>query len=278
MKLNAFLQRLLRVSPTPIIHYRLDVAAQTDTGLQREHNEDHLAFSLQDGDTAVLAVVADGMGGHQGGSEASHRVVDDMQSHAQHSLSTMITPQTLCERISEANAHLYQFSRSTLGTPGMGTTLIALSIHKGMASYAFVGDSRLYRIRNNECLQLSNDHTLIAQLLRDGLITDEQARKHPDRHVITRALGTSAQLEVECCRQALPIEIGDSYLLCSDGLHDLLNAADITRIISGQSATQACRQLVALANARGGNDNISALIVHVLPLNVATQATPLTRT
>lgn len=278
MKLTEMIHRMLRITPASTPRYRLEVSAETDTGLQREHNEDHLAFSLLDSNTAILAVVADGMGGHHGGAEASRRVVEELQSQATRLFDSAISSKALCDLICSANDRLYQFSRSHLGTPGMGTTVVALSIQQGMANYAFVGDSRLYRFRNGDCLQLSNDHTLVAQMVRDGLLTAEQAIDHPDRNVITRALGTSAQIEVETCLQALTIEIGDSYLLCSDGLYESLTTTDISQIIAAQSTAQACRQLIALANARGGDDNISALLVNVLPPDAITQSVPLTRT
>lgn len=268
---------MLGINPLSTPRYRLEVSAETDTGRQREHNEDHLAFSLRDRDTAMLAVVADGMGGYQGGAEASRQVVEDLQSQASRLFGNPVSGNILCDLIHSANDRLYRFSRSHLGTPGMGTTVIALRIQHGLANYAFVGDSRLYRIRNGACLQLSNDHTLVAQMVRDGLLTDEQALDHPDRNVITRALGTSAQIEVEACLQALPIEIGDRYLLCSDGLYESLTTADIAQLTTNHSTAQACRQLIALANARGGHDNISALLVKVCARDV-TKKLPLTRT
>jgi PPM family protein phosphatase len=164
----------------------------------------------------------------------------------------------------QANAKIYQAAQSQAELNGMGTTLVALVIHKGKMYYANVGDSRLYRIRNGRCEQLTEDHSLVANLLKGGLITDEEAASHPDKNVITRSIGTYPNVDVDYTNKLVNLRLGDRFLLCSDGLYDLVKPEEIIEIIPGNNPAEACQQLIKQANAQGGHDNITALIINVL--------------
>jgi len=257
--------------------YCLEIGALSDVGRQRDSNQDQVGYSKSADNNTVLAIVADGMGGHQGGEVASRLAVElilqDYGNGEQHVLSA----KELKRYFNMVNAAIYNQAQGSAALQGMGTTLVSLAIAQGSACYAFVGDSRLYLLRVGECRQLSKDHTVVAEMLKQGLITAEAAASHPDKNVITRAIGTYPNVDVDSSNKPLPIKIGDCFLLCSDGLHDLVNSTEMQQAQVEHTAQQACEVLIQLANSRGGHDNISVLVVKVLQSTASAKNTPITR-
>lgn len=257
--------------------YCLEIGALSDVGRQRDSNQDQVGYGKSADSKTILAIVADGMGGHQGGEVASRLAVElilqDYGNGEQHVLSA----KDLQRYFNMVNTAIYNQAQDSAALQGMGTTLVSLAIAQGVACYAFVGDSRLYLLRAGECRQLSKDHTVVAEMLKQGLITAEAAVSHPDKNVITRAIGTYPNVDVDSSNKPLPIKIGDCFLLCSDGLHDLVNSIEMQQALVEHTAQQACEVLIQLANSRGGHDNISALVVKVLQPTATAKKTPITR-
>jgi protein phosphatase len=160
----------------------------------------------------------------------------------------------------------------------MGTTATALALRQGKAYFAHVGDSRMYRMRDGAIELLTEDHTLLMALLKSGSLTEEQAKYFPERHVITRALGSHPEVEVMSPEKGLELEIEDRFILCSDGLHDLVGSEDIREANFGRTAQSACELLVELAKSRGGHDNISVIIVRIGESGKQDRPAPVTRT
>src|SRR5262245_7055232 len=238
----------------------------TDIGQRREANED--AF-LQD-DELGLWVVADGMGGHAAGEIASHEAIDTIHGMVRRGKQSNELTGPFSEEKGRAAARmlegavqaatylLYAMAELDRGMAGMGTTISAMMRYDDRLVLAQVGDSRIYRVRANQAVQLTEDHTLIAWQLRQGLITEQQARTSRQRNVITRAVGSRDYVQVDT--STWDAEVGDTYLLCSDGLHGYLTLEEIPSILS-EGGTFSVEKLVTLANSRGGKDNITAVVV-----------------
>lgn len=243
----------------------IEIGLLSDTGRVRITNEDSLGYVRFDGNRALLAFIADGMGGCQAGDVASQTaaaVFEEVflqcwQENPQH------IPYALAKGFNAANAAIYQLAQEVRQRQGMGTTLVALVVIAGFIHYAHIGDSRLYLFRSGKYLQLTEDDSVVAELLKNGLITPEQAKCHSDRHVLTRAVGTQPELDVQGQLFVGNVKSGDSLLLCSDGLYGLVDADEMQSIIACHPAQQACQTLVDLANDRGGDDNISVIIVKI---------------
>lgn len=243
--------------------YEILVALSTDIGCRRANNEDSIQYFSLPGDRKTgLAIVADGMGGHKAGEVASKEAVDTIGAYclAKNFANPM---QTLIQAYREANNRIHRLAAEDVNCRGMGTTATALMFAEGAACFAHVGDSRLYRISNNNIEQLTRDHTLVAQLLEHGVITEDQAKSHPNKNVLTSALGTYAHVGVDVSEQLLPIRIGDQFLLCSDGLFDGVSDERIKMIMLENKPEQACNALINAALAAGGHDNISVIVLAV---------------
>ncbi len=241
----------------------------TDLGKKRTSNED--AFFIDD--TLGLYVVADGMGGHAAGEVASQETVETVygmvkrQYASLHALREPLDPdnaraacRVMESAVQAATYMVFSMAQMDREKTGMGTTISAILVLGDFAVTAQVGDSRIYRINDTETEQLTEDHTLIAWQLKQGIITPQEARKSPHRNVITRAVGNREYVQVDT--GLIPLRAGDRYLLCSDGLHGYLHQADIAPIaaLGGQAAAQ---RFIDLANERGGKDNITAVIVEI---------------
>ncbi len=265
--------------------FRLDVGMLTDEGCVRPQNEDCILFCRPaDPDVleakGVLAVVADGMGGHQAGEVASRLAVDAIRLgyfEAPAGRKHDISPgRALRDAFLHANASVYRLSRQQDRCRGMGTTATALVVKGNLAFYAHIGDSRIYRIRDRECRQLSVDHTVVQQMLQDGLIEPGEAEAHPERNVLTRALGTHPEIEVDLVPEPLALQPGDCFLLCSDGLYDPVRDDELLDAVRSTEPQAACRILVDKARERGGHDNISVIVVRVAT-DEGSAETPITR-
>jgi protein phosphatase len=227
---------------------------KTDTGRQRRGNEDSLYAR------APLFVVADGMGGAQAGEVASRMAVETLGRGLPDGGGP---PQDLlAARIEEANETIHEHSRADANQAGMGTTVTAVYVGADEAAIAHVGDSRAYLLRDGKLRRLTEDHSLVEELLRQGKLTAEEASEHPQKSIITRALGPEPVVEVD--RQTLPLRHGDVFLLCSDGLTSMVEEAQIARLLtSGRTLTQAGQALITAANEAGGRDNITVVLFRV---------------
>jgi PPM family protein phosphatase len=238
--------------------------AGTDTGRQRRANEDsHLA-------RAPLFVVADGMGGAQAGEVASRIAIESFQDGLQDAAAPEAA---LAELTQRANAHIHELSHSNAEQAGMGTTLTAVYVGEREISVAHVGDSRAYRLRDGVLERLTEDHSLVDELLRQGRLTPEEALEHPQRSVITRALGPEGAVEVDT--RSYSARDGDVYLLCSDGLTTMLAEDRLAELLLAHaSLREQGEALIAAANEAGGRDNITVVLLRLEELDAG--AAPLT--
>jgi PPM family protein phosphatase len=247
---------------------KLTFVGQTDTGRVREHNEDTIAT---DPDVGLL-VLADGMGGYNAGEVASGIAVKTITNLVREGLlredlasidrSTGLTRPSIVLRdaITRANKIIYQTARSQAECEGMGTTVVAALFYDNRVSIAHVGDSRLYRQRGSQIAQVTMDHSLLQELVDRGFYSPEEAQRAANKNYVTRALGVEPQVEVEV--QEHPVDKGDIFILCSDGLSDMVEDEDIRLTIStfGANLDTVAKQLIQLANENGGRDNVSVVL------------------
>lgn len=238
--------------------------ARTDAGKVRSGNED--AFWLGGEENWYLALVADGMGGHQAGEVASQLaatviqqyVTTQMENQAQ-SKKTVPVHLVLHDAVQSANNQVFIRAQDNRGLFGMGTTVTALCLLDGTAEIAHVGDSRAYLFRGGKLRQLTDDHSLVQELVNMGSISSAEARHHPKRHLLTRVLGTAPDLSID--RVVLPTMPGDLFLLCTDGLTGELADSEIEAVLKSLPPLQAVEELVRQALEQGGHDNVTALLV-----------------
>lgn len=253
-------------SAKPVLYFRY--AGLTNTGMIRDHNED--AYKLpMDADAGTLAskgylyVLADGMGGHQKGEVASAVTIETVNSE----YYTAVTPlegQDPVEAISEALSNAIEKANSQVlnATEGGGTTVVAAVLYEDSLVAMNVGDSRAYLLRDNQLRQLSKDHSLVRRLVEMGKISEEEALTHPRRNVLYQALGQGSDVEIHISSETL--QAGDVVILCSDGLWGEVTEPEIKQVLQQSSSPfEAARQLIDKANASGGADNITAIIVYV---------------
>ena len=227
-----------------------DTTCKTDTGRQRRDNEDS-AFAR-----APVFVVADGMGGAQAGEVASRIAVEAFEQGLPDSGSP---EERLATRVREANAQIYERSRADRGRAGMGTTLTAAYVDDTHVAIAHVGDSRAYLFRDGTLQRLTQDHSLVDELVRRGKLTEEQAAEHPQRSIITRALGPEPDVEVDTW--TYPARAGDVVLLCSDGLTSMISEERVkATLVEHENLDEAGDALIREANEAGGRDNITVVL------------------
>ncbi|MBR1659793.1 MAG: Stp1/IreP family PP2C-type Ser/Thr phosphatase [Oscillospiraceae bacterium] len=235
----------------------------TDRGAVRKENQDHFRFEADPEGELLTAVLCDGMGGARAGSVASTLAVDTFMSHAANSLDESSTPADmkaiLAEAVSFANTKVYERSFSDYSCMGMGSTLVALMAAGRRAVIANVGDSRAYQFSKNGLAQVSRDHSLVEEMVARGKLTPEQARSHPRRNIITRAVGVEASVKADLFElRFLP---GMRVLLCSDGLTNAVPEEEIGRVLAEiEDPEHACGELLDLALKNGASDNVTMLI------------------
>lgn len=252
--------------PEPASPQQIDLEAikLTDVGLARPHNEDYVEYIVpsdpqQLANRGSLYLVADGMGGHQAGEVASEGAVE-LVIAKYYGDTKHDAPTSLVQAFHIANQQLHLQSETEPSKQGMGTTLVAAAILGRKVYVANVGDSRAYLINNSRGIaQITEDHSWVEEQVRAGLLTPEQALRHPQRNLVTRALGSRPSVDVDLFEGE--IGEGDTLLLCSDGLTGRVDDPEIGDLVLGYPPPEAARQLVALANERGGNDNITVLLV-----------------
>ena len=247
---------------------KIIIKGLTDQGVVRDHNEDTIGNNVDLG----LAVLADGMGGHKGGEVASALAVDTILSSLAESLKDIVisdidenTGYTLGSiavenAIKSANSVIYQSSCKNKHYEGMGTTIVVLLFYDNRFTVAHVGDSRLYRTRDNQLQLLTRDHTLLQELVDRGLYTKEEARESTKKNLVTRAVGVSETVEIDITEDSAAVN--DIYLLCSDGLNDMIEDSLIEDTINNYHSdlSKVAAELVKQAKQHGGKDNVSALL------------------
>jgi protein phosphatase len=248
----------------------IEMASCSDTGQVRSHNEDSVLANAPLG----LAVLADGMGGYNAGEVASGMATAVLGSELEHAYASR-APETVAEDgqpyarevlsgvIARTNTAIYQAAQSQPQYAGMGTTLVAVQFYDDRLTVAHIGDSRLYRLRGEELTQLTRDHSLLQEQIDGGIITREQARFSQNKNLVTRALGVEPAVATELNDyDVLP---GDIYLLCSDGLNDMVEDEEIALTLAALAANLplCATQLVQMANDNGGRDNVSVILAKI---------------
>ena len=253
---------------------KLTIISRTDEGQVREHNEDYIS----DNGTLGVVVLADGMGGLNAGEVASsmavHLLMEELiafrlgdsllPAELGHIESDMTMESRVVQKaVEKANEAVFHTSQTQPQCKGMGTTIVASLFYDNKVSIAHIGDSRVYRFRNNALEQVTKDHSFVQELIDKGMFTKEEARVSDKKNVVTRALGVAPFVEVEC--NEYDTQVGDIYLTCSDGLHDMVPDRDIERafIELSRNLPELAGYLVELANANGGRDNVSVILTHI---------------
>lgn len=239
----------------------MDVQFSTDKGQVRQNNEDYVGYFYNENEQ-LLALLADGMGGHNAGDVASKLLVSSLgelwEKTAFASMDEVTT--WLTETIQTQNDHIYHLGETYESMSGMGTTLVALALCDHHVAIAHVGDSRAYRIEHGEIEQMTEDHSLVNELVRSGGITEEMAANHPRKNYLTRTVGMKGEVGTEL--SVHPIHGDEQYLLCSDGLTNMISDQHIAEILSQDTPLSArVKTLIDAANFAGGRDNITVLVV-----------------
>lgn len=232
--------------------------SKTDKGIVRNQNEDFL-YAPEEND-GFFAVVADGMGGHRAGEVASRLVVDTIKNALKCADPQSITKQDLCGILVEANKNVWDRANSDLLLKGMGSTATVAVFRNSEAIIGHIGDSRAYLYRDANLSQITKDHSYVQMLIDNGFITKKEALRHPNRNVITRAVGTDESVEVDTF--TVPLKKGDAILLCSDGLNSIVPDIEIESILK-LGIPAAADGLVAAALKHGGTDNISVVLAYM---------------
>ena len=243
---------------------RFRAAARTDVGCVRDGNEDAVRVVFVP-DGGVLATLCDGMGGHAAGEVASDLAVKTIVEHA----AELNSAAALVSAVDAANRRIRRAVSRDRALQGMGTTCVVLRLVGQTALCAHVGDSRAYLVRDGGIYRLTEDHSHVRDLVRDGALVDQEARHHPDKNVILRALGPAEHVEATTFAAPLQLRAGDRFLLSSDGLHDLADDQEFLPALAIDDPEQACAALIALARDRGAPDNVTVCIVDVQPIDDA---------
>ena len=238
-----------------------DVCALTDIGNERENNEDCVGYSYEGGNSLVL-VVADGVGGYEGGEQASRMAVDVTLASYREQGTAVAPEKRLYRAAQQANIEIYDRAIVVTELRSMSTTLTAVAVEAGMLHAAHVGDSRLYLIRGGKITQVTKDHTVIAERVRQKRMSAEKARQHPDRGTLTRSLGRELIAAVD--RITLPVESDDVLVLCTDGMYNILEESEFVELTAEGSAEAIARRLIDTANEKGTYDNLSVVVCRMV--------------
>jgi serine/threonine protein phosphatase PrpC len=240
----------------------MEVAQLSDIGRKRKHNEDAFGFFNVAKDE-VLAIVADGMGGHASGEVASRMAVEIIQEFYSKERKEQDVLEALKSAFEVANFSILQRSLEQEDLNGMGTTATALVIKGDQTFLGHMGDSRAYLFRDSDVHQLTKDHSMVNRMVEQGLLSKEDAQRHPQRNVIYKALGVSRDADLDLIGP-LSVHGNDIFLLCSDGLTNLVSDEELFTIVKRESPQKGCEALIHLANKRGGDDNITVQILKMM--------------
>jgi len=233
---------------------RWNSAQDTNVGMVREVNEDSI-ISLPE---VQLWAVADGMGGYEAGNVASNMIVKSLEEITnKSSLNDFID--SVEDRLIDVNHRILEYADIMLDGRTLGSTVVTLAIKGHVGVCLWAGDSRLYRLRNKELIQLSRDHSQVEELVQQGFLTPEEAEVHPDSNVITRAIGASPDIYIDI--NVFSVQLGDTFLLCSDGLYNMVSKEEIQETLITQPLQQAIDTLIQKALDNGANDNVSVILV-----------------
>ncbi len=255
----------------------VEIASRTDPGRDPDKQVNEDAAAHAEVTLGVLAVVCDGMGGHAGGKEASELAVKTILEVMQAGTEKTAPREALRVAVEEANRRVWSMPTNE-GGYRPGSTVVAILAHMGGAEIAHVGDSRIYLVHSGAITQVTRDHSMVQEMVDRNLIKQEEAANHPDANKIMRALGIAKDVAVDLRPEPISYVAGDVFILCSDGLSDLVNPSEILDIAGSRPPAQAAGQLVDLANARGGHDNITAMIVRMKGSAATADAATLVKT
>lgn len=238
---------------------------RTDVGLVRSENQDFGMYTTPEEEKEShpggrLLLVADGMGGHRGGATASRLAAETVKAQYLGS-ETADIPQALRESLMRANSRIYHEAQTNPELRGMGTTTSALAVRNGHAWFAHVGDSRIYLVRDGGIKQLTDDHSLVATMVREGLLTPAEAETHPRRNVLQRSMGVAEDVEIDV-RGPFELRAGDTFILCSDGLHGVVKEPELKEI-AAMSIDAAADEFLRRALERGAPDNVTVIVAQV---------------
>ncbi len=245
----------------------IELAALTDLGCQRENNEDRYSYwePYADQQFAVkgrLISVADGMGGYEGGQEASRIAIESVEEAYAGDAGNDVQAALLAGfRAAHQNIQSYAVSHPAL--EGMGTTCTTAALVGRQLYFAHVGDSRLYLVRDGSITRLTQDHSYVSRLVAHGVISSEEAEFHPQRHILTAALGAGSEVEPDVPAVPVELRVEDRLVLCTDGLWGVVGDEQIRKAVSTQAPDAACRELVKMARDRGGPDNITLQVAQI---------------
>jgi serine/threonine protein phosphatase PrpC len=245
----------------------IELAGLSDVGCQRTNNEDRYSYwePADDQDFPLkgrLAIVADGMGGYEGGQEASRIAAEVIEEV--YAAEVAGDPRSwLLAGFQTAHNRIQEYAANVPDLHGMGTTCTAIALLDQRLYYAHVGDSRLYLVRSSSISRLTHDHSYVTRLVDNGIIRAEEAESHPQRHILTAALGAGNSVSPDSPLEPIPLASGDGLVLCTDGLWGLLSDAEILEIATGKSVGDISRLLVQTAKERGGPDNITVQVLRM---------------
>ncbi|MFZ0888418.1 MAG: protein phosphatase 2C domain-containing protein [Candidatus Binataceae bacterium] len=244
-------------APVATADYAFELALLSDVGTDRPDNEDFCEHYIE-GPASAVFVVADGVGGYEGGEIASRMAVEITLQAYRESPPAWGAGKRLQRAVQQANIEIHNRALTVPELRRMATTLTAVAVDRGALSVAHVGDCRLYLIRRSKVSQISKDHTWVGERVRIGLMSASQARNHPERSALNRCVGHELIVSVD--RISMTLQQGDRIVLCSDGLYNVLEERELERITREVGAQAACRALIDAANARGTADNLTAAV------------------
>ena len=244
----------------------VEIATLTDVGRQRSNNEDSFLYWEPESDEEFLrkgrlAVIADGMGGYEGGQEASRLAVETVRHVYDDSFAE--PQQTLVQALATAHETIHRYAEEHPQLHGMGTTCTAVSIIGRELRFAHIGDSRLYKVSPDSVSRLTKDHSYVGRLVESGIVRLEDAESHPQRHILTAALGSGRDVVPDRPETPVALKDGETLVLCTDGLWSLVGEQEIAGVVRANSPTGSCDALVKMALERGGPDNITVLVMRM---------------
>jgi PPM family protein phosphatase len=245
----------------------VEVAALTDVGRQRANNEDAYLLWEPKSDEEFrrkgrLAIVADGMGGYEGGQEASRIAVETVRLVYDRDFADS-PQQALQSGLLAAHDNIQRYAVEHPEFQGMGTTCTALALVGHKLYSAHIGDSRLYLVRPDAITRLTRDHSYVGRLVESGIVSSEDAQSHPQRHILTAALGSGKEIAPDVSENPVQLETGDKVLLCTDGLWSVVSEPEIAKAVRSNPPAQACQSLIDLALECGGPDNVTVVVLHI---------------